>query len=159
MSSIKKENKMKKNWLSVLTISSLFVAFIFVVFVAEKPNNNQKLENKIIEPKIEKKEIKEDEQKIKMIVVDYDHLQTENVDQEEEKIAYAIGYTNGQNAIYSQMKDSIRVVLKDDEKYKYTINKYEGKIDERLQEIIDKGYIDGYHKASEYYYCPRAIKY
>lgn len=70
--------------------------------------------------------------------------------------AYNIGYKNGQRAMYVQMNMQVN----DEEKVvEYTTLEESIKSEEekkKIDEIIQKGYVDGYHRASESFSCPRS---
>lgn len=74
-------------------------------------------------------------------------------EEDQRKIAYKIGYKKGYNNF---MKTSVDI--KDEESIiEYTSNKEEivNSETEIIQEIMMRGYVDGYHKAGESLYCPR----
>lgn len=75
-----------------------------------------------------------------------------------ESKAYNIGYKNGQYAMYRQMNMQINDENKVEE-YTSLENSDEIKSEEekkKIDEIIQKGYVDGYHRASESFSCPRS---
>jgi hypothetical protein len=86
-----------------------------------------------------------------------DKSQIYHLDEDQTEIAYKIGYKRGYDNFMNTSVDS-----KDESAVEYTSNedkdKDKDKIDldsEIVQEIIMKGYIDGYHKAGESLHCPR----
>ena len=66
-----------------------------------------------------------------------------------EKRAYEIGFDRGKNALYQQMGRFDKI---EDKQTEYTVLIEEN---EETKEIQLKGYVDGYHKASESLQCPR----
>ena len=68
-----------------------------------------------------------------------------------EKRAYEVGFNKGQNALYMQMGKAEKIKDKQSE---YTVLIEEN---EETKEIQQKGYADGYHKASESFSCPRSF--
>jgi hypothetical protein len=76
------------------------------------------------------------------------------VDEDQRRIAYDVGYKKGYNNF---MKTSVDT--EDKVTTEYTSNvEDQSKIDlesEEVQEIMMKGYVDGYHKAGESLHCPR----
>ena len=95
------------------------------------------------EPEI-KEEIKEVKEETKEIFVINENL---------EKEAYKIGYKNGQNAMFKQMG---KPVEEDDTDTQFAVFKeMPERESEEYKKIIQKGYVDGYHKASEDMTCPR----
>ena len=87
--------------------------------------------------------------------VDCETKEVRYIDEDQRNIAYDIGYKKGYNNF---MKTSVDPEAKEFV-VEYTSNKEEkSKIDldsEEIQEIIMKGYVDGYHKAGEFLHCPR----
>lgn len=82
-----------------------------------------------------------------------DKSQIYHLDEDQTEIAYKIGYKRGYDNFMNTSVDS-----KDESAVEYTSNEDKDKIDldsEIVQEIIMKGYIDGYHKAGESLHCPR----
>jgi hypothetical protein len=81
------------------------------------------------------------------------------LDDDQMEIAYKIGYKRGYDNFMKTSVDS-----KDDESaVEYTSNEEEDKDKDKIdlesevvQEIISKGYVDGYHKAGESLHCPRS---
>jgi|688.fasta_scaffold04759_49 hypothetical protein len=72
--------------------------------------------------------------------------------------AYNIGYKNGQRAMYVQMNMQVNEEEKVTE-YTSLEESEEIKSEEdkkKIEEIIQKGYVDGYHRASESFSCPRS---
>lgn len=84
-----------------------------------------------------------------------DQIKKESIETIENKI-YNIGYQRGQRAMLVQMEKQQYI----DKKAEYTVN-FEIPEDEkdRLDEIMSKAYVDGYHKAGEMFYCPRQCSY
>lgn len=68
-----------------------------------------------------------------------------------EKRAYEVGFNKGQNALYMQMGKAEKIK---DKQTEYTVLIEEN---EEAKEIQQKGYADGYHKASESFSCPRSF--
>lgn len=75
----------------------------------------------------------------------------ESIETIENKI-YKIGYQRGQRAMLLQMEKPDLV----DKSAEYTVN-FEIPKDEkeRLDSIMSKAYVDGYHKAGDLLYCPK----
>jgi hypothetical protein len=63
---------------------------------------------------------------------------------------YILAYKKGFHSFMAQynLEESGKV-------YKYTTQIEEHKETEKYHEVIDKGYVDGYHKAAESGFCPR----
>jgi hypothetical protein len=70
-----------------------------------------------------------------------------------EKEAYKIGYKNGQNAMLKQMGKPVEEEEVDTQFMVF--KEMPEKESEEYKKIIQKGYVDGYHKASEDSTCPR----
>ena len=68
-----------------------------------------------------------------------------------EKRAYEFGFNKGQNALYMQIGKAEKIK---DKQTEYTVLIEEN---EETKEIQQKGYVDGYHKASESFSCPRSF--
>lgn len=74
-----------------------------------------------------------------------------------EKKAYQFGYENGRKALLQQM--GLPYVEENKIEYEYTVllenlDKHNEE-EKKLDEVRQKGYVDGYHKASESLVCPR----
>jgi len=70
--------------------------------------------------------------------------------------AYNIGYKSGQRAMYAQMNMQVN---DEDKVAEYTSLEESDEIKseeekKKIEEIIQKGYVDGYHRASESLSCP-----
>lgn len=70
--------------------------------------------------------------------------------------AYNIGYKSGQRAMYTQMNMQVN---DEDKVAEYTSLEESDEIKseeekKKIEEIIQKGYVDGYHRASESLSCP-----
>jgi flagellar biosynthesis/type III secretory pathway protein FliH len=75
---------------------------------------------------------------------------SEQTEEETKEELYDLGYKKGFHAFMAQTgKEGPEVA------YKYTAQIEEHEETERYADVIDKGYVDGYHKASESGFCPR----
>lgn len=71
----------------------------------------------------------------------------------EEKL-YDAEYERGRKSMYKQM--GILLVDENEKTFDYTVIKEVPEAEKnKYQEIMSKAYTDGYHKASENFYCPR----
>lgn len=121
------------------------VSLIALVLVLTEPYSMKKELSEEIPHSTSEDVIKEEE--VKKIDV---------LDEDQTEIAYKIGYKRGYDNFMKTSVDS----KNDDSAVEYTSNKEKDKdkIDlesEVVQEIIMKGYVDGYHKAGESLHCPR----
>lgn len=134
---------MQKFTKGLVALAAVFftVLFVFVFSLKQKTKNVNVQENLIIEPiKVEEINFKEG-------------LIAENLPLDDEsKIAYEAGYKRGYTNFMQQHNNSGDLV-----QYTYTSNESEKTIEENesYQELISKGYVDGYHKAGDSLHCPR----
>lgn len=75
---------------------------------------------------------------------------SEQTEEETKEELYDLGYKKGFHAFMAQTGREGPEVA-----YKYTTQIEEHEETERYTDVIDKGYVDGYHKASESGICPR----
>ena len=71
-----------------------------------------------------------------------------------ESEAYSFGFKKGRDAFIIQSKDPNGLPPTTKEEYAVFIEKYDDKEKEYYQEAMLRGYVDGYHKATETMYCP-----
>lgn len=138
---------MKKYLASGFLVFSL-ILFLFLLF---KNNSFQK------QQKIEVDDVKES---FNLIVVEEEEANPED-------LAYRIGYEQGKKALYNQMAItgdlsqeqmialSSELGLSNTLEMQYTSQKEE--IVSSYNEAEARGYVDGYHKATESLNCPRCI--
>jgi thermostable 8-oxoguanine DNA glycosylase len=75
---------------------------------------------------------------------------SEQTEEEAKEELYELGYKKGFHSFKAQYDlESPSVV------YKYTSQIEEHKETDKYRELIDRGYVDGYHKAAESGVCPR----
>lgn len=111
-------------------------------FVAQELNVNNDHLNYVQGREPEIKEVKEEVKEERIFVIN------ENL----EKEAYKNGYKNGQNAMLKQMGK----IVEEEADTQFTVIKEMTKQEsEEYKKIIQKGYVDGYHKALEESTCPR----
>lgn len=139
-----------KNFAAKGLVALFVLVFVCVLFsnysLNLNKNDNQETET-IVEP------IKEP---IKIEQINFkEGLLAENLPLDDfSKIAYEAGYKRGYvNFMQQHVKTSSEEAIQ----YTYTSSEDESKIenDQNYQEIISKGYVDGYHKAGESQHCPR----
>lgn len=132
-----------KGMVAILVLVCVCVCVLFSnYFLNSNKNDNQESKTTIEPIKIEQINFKEG-------------LLAENLPLDDfSKIAYEAGYKRGYvNFMQQHAKTSSEEAVQ----YTYTSNEDESKIenDQNYQEIISKGYVDGYHKAGESQHCPR----
>jgi len=74
-----------------------------------------------------------------------------------EELAYLDGLRQGKRAVYSQFLILGKIEEKDipeEEFVEYTSNFVESEMNEEEKKFHEKGYVDGYHKTIESFYCP-----
>lgn len=127
--------------LAIFVISSIFV-FSYL------KNDTQKNNSNVIENKIIKEEETKQKDLINQNVSSNNQIEyyEEDYNYDSDSDSYKIGYNQGYNAFMSQ-------IGKSEKKLKtYTVSTGESVI---IQEDLDQGYVDGYHKAADSITCPR----
>jgi hypothetical protein len=124
--------------LAIFVISSIFVFNYF-------KQNSQKNYNSVIENKIIKKEETNQKDIINQNTFSNEYYE-EDYNYDSDSDSYKIGYNQGYNAFMAQ-------IGKSEKKLKtYTVSTGKSII---IQEDLDQGYVDGYHKAADSMTCPR----
>lgn len=80
------------------------------------------------------------------------------VEFDSEEIAYSEGLRQGRRAVYSQLLvlgDIEEKDIPEEEFVEYTSAFEEREMTEEEKIMNQKGYVDGYHKTLESFYCPR----
>lgn len=120
---------------------SIIFGFVFLLTSAFLFFNKSK--NKIVQQDIENSE--EETIIYENIPVEFNSL--------EEKI-YKVAYEQGRKSLYGQM--GIKLVNINEKEFSYTIN-VDASDEEKSKydELKSRGYVDGYHRACDSFYCPR----
>lgn len=141
-------NKMIRNPLfdTMLALAIFVISSIFVFSYLK--NDTQKNNSNVIENKIIKEEETKQKDLINQNVSSNNQIEyyEEDYNYDSDSDSYKIGYNQGYNAFMSQ-------IGKSEKKLKtYTVSTGESVI---IQEDLDQGYVDGYHKAADSITCPR----
>ncbi len=126
---------------------AIFVVFILatVVYFSTPKNNEKFVQNKQII-----KEENSEEPEYKIIYEESPQKEFLNL---EEQI-YNAEYERGRKSMYKQM--GVLLIDKNEKNFDYTVLKEAPEEEKnKYEEIMAKAYADGYHKASESFYCPR----
>lgn len=133
---------MKKIKGIIVIFCCLFLVFCY--FLSSKKQEVKIVQNKNVEQGFSS----EGEFKIiyeNNIQKEYSSLEEELYDKE---------YERGRKNLYKQM--GVLIVDKNESNFDYTVIKEVPEEEKnKYEEIMNKAYVDGYHKASESFYCPR----